>query len=106
MHNGAVKTQKPFAGCEPGDHRDAQADVRTRWEMTDYEQKVLEDLSALKTQMHQLMGIGQPGRLQALEGRVECHERNMQRMKGFVGAFGGVLTFLHMAISYLTGKHN
>ncbi len=74
--------------------------------MTDFEQKVLEDLSALKVQMHQLMGIGQPGRLQQLEGRVECHERSMQRMKGLVGAFGGALTFVHMAIAYLSGRHN
>ena len=74
--------------------------------MTDFEQKVLEDLTGLKVQMHQLMGIGQPGRLQQLEGRVDSHERNMQRMKGFVGAFGGALTFVHMAIAYISGKHN
>ena len=73
--------------------------------MTDFEQKVLEDLSALKVQMHQLMGIGQPGRLHELEARVDCHERSMQRMKGFVGAFGGALTFVHKAIAYLGGKH-
>ena len=74
--------------------------------MTDFEQKVLEDLSGLKVQMHHLMGIGQPGRLQQLEGRVDCHERSMQRMKGFVGAFGGALTFVHAAIAYMTGKHS
>lgn len=73
--------------------------------MTDFEQKVLEDLSGLKVQMHQLIGIGQPGRLQQLEGRVESHERNMQRMKGMWGAAGGALTFVHMAIAYLGGKH-
>lgn len=74
--------------------------------MTDFEQKVLEDLSGLKVQMHQLMGIGQPGRLQQLEGRVDCHERNMQRMKGLMGAVGGALTFVHVASAYLSGKHN
>ena len=74
--------------------------------MTDFEQKVLEDLSGLKVQMHQLMGIGQPGRLQQLEGRVECHERNMQRMKGLMSALGGGLTLVHVAIAYLGGKHN
>ncbi len=74
--------------------------------MTDFEQKVLEDLSGLKVQMQHLMGIGQPGRLQQLEGRVDCHERNMQRMKGLVSAFGGALTAVHMAIAYLGGKHN
>ncbi len=74
--------------------------------MTDFEQKVLEDLSGLKVQMHHLMGIGQPGRLQQLEGRVDCHERNMQRMKGLLSAFGGGLTLVQMAIAYLGGKHN
>ncbi len=74
--------------------------------MTDFEQKVLEDLSGLKVQMHQLLGIGQPGRLQQLEGRVDCHERNMQRMKGLASAFGGALTVVHVAIAYLGGKHN
>ena len=74
--------------------------------MTDFEQRVLEDLSGLKVQMHQLMGIGQPGRLQQLEGRVECHERSLQRMKGLMGALGGAVTFVHVAVAYLTGKHN
>lgn len=73
--------------------------------MTDFEQKVLEDLSALKAQVHQLIGVGQPGRLQQLEGRVDSHERNLQRMKGMAGAYGGALTFVHMAIAYLSGKH-
>lgn len=74
--------------------------------MTDFEQKVLEDLSGLKVQMHQLMGIGQPGRLQQLEGRVDGHERNMQRMKGLMSAFFGGLTLVHMAIEYIGAKHN
>ena len=72
--------------------------------MTEFEQKVLEDLSGLKTQMHHLMGIGQPGRLQQLEGRVDCHERNLQRMRGLMSAFGGALTVIHLAIAYVGGK--
>jgi hypothetical protein len=74
--------------------------------VTQFEQRVLEDLSAMKVQMHQLMGIGQPGRLQHLEDQVECHDRSMQRMKGLAAAFGGVLTVVHIAIAYLGGKHN
>ena len=73
--------------------------------MTDFEQKVLEDLSGLKVQMQHLMGIGQPGRLQQLEGRVDSHERNLQRMKGLMSAFGGALTLVHMAFAYLGGRH-
>lgn len=74
--------------------------------MDDFERKVLEDLSALKTQMHQLMGIGQPGRLHALERRVESHERSVQKLKGFSGAYGGLLTAVHMVIAYVGGKHH
>lgn len=72
--------------------------------MTDFEQKVLEDLSALKTQMHHLMGIGQPGRLQQLEGRVDHHEKNLQKMRGVMSAFGGALTMVHLAIAYVSAK--
>ena len=58
--------------------------------MTDFEARVLEELSVLKSQMHQLMGIGQPGRLNQLEMRVDSHERSVQRLKGLAGAFGGL----------------
>ncbi len=68
--------------------------------MTDFEAQVLADLSVLKSQMKQLMGIGQPGRLTQLEERVERHERSVQRMKGVAGAAGGVLTVVHLAIDY------
>lgn len=68
--------------------------------MTEFEGQVLADLSVLKSQMKQLMGIGQPGRLTQLEDRVERHERSVQRMKGVAGAAGGLLTVLHLAIDY------
>ena len=52
--------------------------------------------------------LNQPGRLHHLEGRVRMNEQGVQRMKGFVGAFGVVMTVVHFAVSYLTGgaKHN
>jgi hypothetical protein len=68
--------------------------------MTEFEGQVLADLSVLKNQMNQLMGVGQPGRLTRLEERVEQHERSVQRVKGLVGAAGGVLTVFHLAIDY------
>lgn len=68
--------------------------------MTEFEAQVLADLSVLKSQMKQLMGIGQPGRLAQIEERVERHERSMQRMKGVAGAAGGALTLVHLAIDY------
>ncbi len=73
--------------------------------MTDFEQKVLEELSALKVQMHQLMGIGQPGRLHMLEQRVECHERSMQRLRGVTGALGGAFGIVQLVVFVLRNRH-
>jgi hypothetical protein len=69
--------------------------------MTDFESQVLQELSVLKVQMEQLLGIGQPGRLHQLEGRVDEHERSVQRLKGAGVVFGGILTMLHVLIGYL-----
>ena len=74
--------------------------------MTDFEAQVLSDLHVLRSQMDQLFGVGQPGRLHHIEQRVSSNEQGVQRMKGFVGAFGAVLTVIHVAISFFTGKHN
>lgn len=68
--------------------------------MTEFEGQVLADLSVLKSQMKQLMGIGQPGRLNHLEERVDRHEKSVQRMKGVAGAAGGMLTIFHLAVDY------
>jgi hypothetical protein len=73
--------------------------------MTDYEAQVLGDLQVLKNQMNQLMGVGQPGTLHHFEARLAATEQGMQRVKGGVGAFGALLTMLHVAISFLVGKH-
>ncbi len=72
--------------------------------MTEFEQRVLEDLSGLKVQMQHLMGIGQPGRLHMLEERVECHERSLQRFKGVSGAFGGVLALAQLLLCVLRSQ--
>jgi hypothetical protein len=69
--------------------------------MTDFEGQVLADLSVLKNQMEQVLGNGQPGRLSRLEGRLQEHETSVQRVKGMVAAFGGLLTFVHVAIEYI-----
>jgi hypothetical protein len=68
--------------------------------MTEFEGQVLSDLSVLKSQVGSLLGIGQPGRLTQLEQRVERHEHSVQRVKGLVGAMGGLLTVFHLAIDY------
>jgi len=74
--------------------------------MTEFEGQVLSDLSVMKSQMDQLMGIGQPGRLHQLEERLVSNERVVQRMKGIAAAFGAALTMAHLAINYFGGKHN
>ena len=72
--------------------------------MTEFESRVLAELSVLKAQMEQLMGIGQPGRLHALEARVERHERSVQRIKGMVGAAGALMTLVHIAIAVIAWR--
>jgi hypothetical protein len=72
--------------------------------MTDFEAKVLSDLSVLKIQMKEIVGNGQPGRLSRLESRMSAHERTIQRLKGIVGALGGVLAAAHLAIDFLIGR--
>jgi hypothetical protein len=74
--------------------------------MTDFEARVLQELSTLKTQMENLMGIGQPGRLHQLEQRVDAHERSVQQLRGLAGAFGGLFTIVQAAIAYWSGRHS
>ena len=69
--------------------------------MTEFEGQVLADLSVLKSQMQQVMGIGQPGRLTQLERRVERHERSVQRMKGLFTAAGGLVTIAQGVVDYV-----
>jgi len=76
--------------------------------MTDFENAVLTDLSlvksemaVLKNQMASLMGAGQPGRLYALETRLDQHERGIQHAKGAIAAFGVIFTLLEIAVRYI-----
>ena len=74
--------------------------------MTEFEGQVLAELRVLKNQMEQLMGIGQPGRLHQMERRLARSEQGVQRMKGFVAAFGTAVTVIHLAIKYFSGKQH
>ena len=74
--------------------------------MTDFEGQVLQELSVLKAQMQQLMGIGQPGRLHQLEARVESHERSVQRLKGLGAGYGGLLTVMQLVVAWLGARRN
>ena len=66
--------------------------------MNEFEAQVLSDLNLLKTQMNGLMGDGNGGRIAELEHRMERHEQNWQRAKGFLTAFSVLLAVLEVAV--------
>lgn len=66
--------------------------------MNEFEAQVLSDLCVLKTQMTGLMGDGNGGRVADLEHRMEQHEQNWQRAKGFLAAFSVLLTVAEVAV--------
>ncbi|MDR3793390.1 MAG: hypothetical protein P4L03_08415 [Terracidiphilus sp.] len=66
--------------------------------MNEFEAQVLSDLSVLKNQMSGLMGDGNGGRISELERRLERHEQNWQRAKGFLAAASVVLAVLEVAV--------
>lgn len=65
--------------------------------MNEFEAQVLSDLTVLKTQMNGLMGDGNGGRIAELEHRLERHEQNWQRTKGFLAAASVVLAVIEVA---------
>ena len=69
--------------------------------MTEFEARVLADLSVLKNQMSTLLGDGNSGRIAAIEGRVEQHERSFQRAKGFAVAMSAIFTLVQCVIELL-----
>ena len=73
--------------------------------MTEFEAQVLADLSVLKTQMKDLVGNGQPGRVSQIEARVLDHERAVQRLKGMAAAFAAMLTIVHTATDLFLRRH-
>jgi hypothetical protein len=66
--------------------------------MNEFEAQVLSDLSVLKTQMNGLMGDGNGGRISELERRIERHEQNWQRAKGFLAAASVVFAVFQVAL--------
>jgi hypothetical protein len=66
--------------------------------MNEFEAQVLSDLSVLKTQMSGLMGDGNGGRLAELERRMEQHEQNWQRAKGFLAAVSVIFAVIDVAL--------
>jgi len=69
--------------------------------MNEFEAQVLSDLSVLKTQMTSLMGDGNGGRIAELEQRMDRHEQNWQRTKGFLAAVSVVFAVIEVAVEAL-----
>jgi hypothetical protein len=66
--------------------------------INEFEAQVLSDLSVLKTQMNGLVGDGNGGRLADLERRIEGHEKNWQRAKGFMAAASVLYAVIEVAM--------
>ncbi len=66
--------------------------------MNEFEAQVISDLSVLKSQMAGLMGDGNGGRLADLERRMERHEQNWQRAKGFLAAVSVLFAVVEVAM--------
>ena len=66
--------------------------------INEFEAQVLSDLNVLKSQMNGLMGDGNGGRVTELERRMEEHEQNWERAKGFLAAFSVLLTVVEVAV--------
>jgi len=66
--------------------------------MNEFEAQVLSDLSVLKTQMNGLMGDGNGGKIGELERRMERHEQNLQRAKGFLAAASVLFAVVEVAV--------
>ncbi len=71
---------------------------------TEFESRVLEDLSTLKAQMRLLVGNGQPGRVRLIEDRLQEHESALQRGKALIIALLPALGIMHL-ILHFAGKH-
>lgn len=65
--------------------------------MNEFEAQVLSDLSVLKSQMMTLTGDGSGGKIAELERRMDRHEQNWQRAKGFMAAASVVGAVIEVA---------
>ncbi len=69
--------------------------------MNEFEAQVLSDLCVLKTQMTNLTGNGNGGRIADLERRMDRHEQNWQRAKGFLAAVSVLFAVIEVAMETL-----
>lgn len=75
------------------------------FDMTQFEERVLRDLSELKAHMRWIVGNGNEGKLQEIETRLQKHESALQRMAGVGAAIGAAMTAVHFLFDYLRLGH-
>ena len=73
--------------------------------MTQFEERVLCDLSEMKAHMRWIVGNGNEGKMQEIETRIQKNEAQMQRLAGVGAALGGLLTVLNLALNGLRMIH-
>ncbi len=73
--------------------------------MTQFEERVLRDLSELKAHMRWIVGDGNEGKLHEIEGRLRKHEAVLQKMGGVGAAAGALMTIVHFCFDYLRAVH-
>lgn len=73
--------------------------------MTNFEERVLRDLSELKAHMRWIIGNGNEGKMQELESRLQKHEAALQRATGLGAAVAVLLTVAHLALDSLKVWH-
>jgi hypothetical protein len=73
--------------------------------MTQFEERVLRDLSELKAHMRWIVGNGNEGKMQEIETRVQRNEAQMQKLAGVGAAFGVLMTVLNLALGGLRLIH-
>ena len=66
--------------------------------VNEFEAQVLSDLCVLKTQINGLVGDGNSGRMAELEHRIDRHEQNLQRAKGFMAAISVLFAVMEVAL--------
>lgn len=69
--------------------------------MTQFEERVLRDLSELKAHMRWIVGNGNEGKMQEIEVRLQKHESILQKMAGVGAAVSAFLTAVHFVFDYL-----
>jgi hypothetical protein len=66
--------------------------------MSEFEAQVPSDLSVLKMQMNGMMGDGNGGPTAELERRMDCHDQNSSRAKGFLAAISLLFAAIEVAV--------